>query len=209
MSLGPENVSQDAINLIVTEEDSSKEYYERHYTHFEWPQGASGPTIGIGYDCGYVAKMEAQLDWQNIVDDATLDHILRACGLRGEVAHQFVRTYGRSVTIHWDAAMKQFREREVPKWLRRMEQSLKNLDRLHPDSLGALLSLSYNRGCSYNLPGARYAEMRIIRGAMATGEFSKIPSALRSMKRLWPNVIGLRNRREHEAVLFEKGLRSV
>ena len=46
--------SDAAIDLIVREEDSSPEFYAKHYQHFEWPQGASGPTVGIGYDCGYV-----------------------------------------------------------------------------------------------------------------------------------------------------------
>ena len=33
--------SDAAINLIVTEEDGNQAYYTRHYTHFEWPEGAS------------------------------------------------------------------------------------------------------------------------------------------------------------------------
>ena len=40
--------SDAAIDLIVREEDSGPEYYAKHYTHFEWPEGASGPTVGIG-----------------------------------------------------------------------------------------------------------------------------------------------------------------
>jgi hypothetical protein len=48
--------------------------------------------------------------------------------------------------------------------------------------------------------------MRIIRDHMASGQFDRIPDEFRSMKRLWPNMVGLRNRRDHEADLFEKGL---
>src|SRR5579872_3292904 len=102
-------ISDDAVNLIVTEEDSSEAYYTRHYTHFEWPQGASGPTIGIGYDCGYVTGSEARADWTGIADDSTVENIVRACGLRGQAAAAFVRVHGHSVTITWDQALAEFK----------------------------------------------------------------------------------------------------
>lgn len=199
-------ISDDAFNLIVTEEDSDEAYYTRHYQHFDWPQGASGPTIGIGYDCGYVTASEARADWTGIVDDATIAAIVGACGIRGEVASAFVRAHGTSVTISWDQALAEFRNREVPKWIDRVSASLPNLDKLPPDSLGALVSLAYNRGCSFDLPGARYAEMRAIKALMASANFSKIPAEFLSMRRLWPKGGDLWNRREHEAVLFQKGL---
>lgn len=49
-------------------------------------------------------------------------------------------------------------------------------------------------------------EMRDIRDAVAAGRFGDVPAALRSMKRLWPQGNGLRDRREREAKLFEEGL---
>jgi hypothetical protein len=55
--------SMAGVNEIVTEEDSGEAYYTRHYEHFEWPQGASGPTVGIGYDCGYVTADQIRKDW--------------------------------------------------------------------------------------------------------------------------------------------------
>jgi hypothetical protein len=75
--------------------------------------------------------------------------------------------------------------------------------------MGMLVSLVYNRGTSMidsrNSPGNR-KEMRDIQAAVAAGRFAEVPAALRSMKRLWPNLKGLRDRREHEALLFEQGL---
>src|SRR5215469_17005158 len=84
-------ISDAAFNFIVEQEDSNEAYYNRHYTHFEWPEGASGPTIGIGYDCGYVSRLEAANDWDGIVDDRTLQHIQDACGKRGSAAEEWVR----------------------------------------------------------------------------------------------------------------------
>jgi len=199
-------ISDDAFNLIVTEEDSSEAYYTRHYQHFDWPEGASGPTIGIGYDCGYVTAAEARADWADIVEEATIDAIVAACGIKGEAAGAWVRAHGASVTITWDQAIAEFRNREVPKWVGRVAASLPNLDKLTPDSLGALVSLAYNRGCSFDLPDPRYAEMRAIKALMASEQFAKIPAEFLSMRRLWPRGGDLWNRRAHEAALFQKGL---
>ena len=199
-------ISEDAFNLIVTEEDSDEAYYTRHYQHFDWPQGASGPTIGIGYDCGYVTAGEARTDWAGIADDATIGAIVAACGIKGEAAGAWVRAHGASVTITWDQAIAEFRDREVPKWIDRVCAALTNLDKLSPDSLGALVSLAYNRGCSFDLPGPRYAEMRAIKALMASSDFAKIPAEFLSMQRLWPRGGDLWKRRAHEAALFQKGL---
>lgn len=198
--------SQAALNLIVAEEDSDEAYYTRHYEHFDWPQGASGPTIGIGYDCGYVTANEATVDWTGIVDDATLSAIVRACGLKGEAAHTFVQQHGSSVTVTWAQGLAEFQQREMPKWEARVQAALPNTDKLSGDSFGALVSLSYNRGCSYDLPGPRYAEMRAIKELMASQNFSQIPSEFLSMRRLWPQGGDLWNRRGHEAKLFQQGL---
>jgi hypothetical protein len=49
-------------------------------------------------------------------------------------------------------------------------------------------------------------EMREIRDAVALGDFAAVPPAIIAMKRLWPNVEGLRIRRDREAELFKEGL---
>lgn len=200
-------ISDDAFNLIVTEEDSGEEYYRKHYQNFEWPGGASGPTIGIGYDCGYVTTLEARIDWNGLIPDVYVEQITRACGLKGELAEAFVRAYGQSVMITWDQAITEFRYREIPKWIKRVALVLPHCELLSPDSFGALVSLSYNRGTGgYNDPHPRDAEMQAIKQHMATQNFSRIPADILSMRRLWPTVPGLQNRREHEAALFQKGL---
>src|SRR5215831_16840781 len=200
-------ISQSAVDLIVREEDSDKAYYERHYQHFDWPEGASGPTIGIGYDCCYVTQVEAQQDWNGIVSDETIAAIKRACGIKGEAAHQWVRAHGGSVTITWDQAMQEFTEREMPKWIKMVSDVLPNTDKLSPDSLGALVSLAYNRGAgTFVNPGPRYAEGRSIRAHMAAENFGAIPHDILSMQRLWPRGGDLWRRRAHESALFEKGL---
>src|SRR4051794_16683998 len=108
--------SDAAVNLIVTEEDSSEAYYARHYTHFEWPLGASGPTVAIGYDCGYVSAAQIKADWTGFVSDQMVAALMRAAGIRGGAAQAFVSRYGQSVTISWDQAIAQFKSHELKKW---------------------------------------------------------------------------------------------
>lgn len=198
--------SQKAFDLIVSEESGDKRYYTTNYQHFDWPQGASGPTIGIGYDCGYVTHDEAANDWLGIISEEMLGQIFLACGLKGEAAHNFVRIHGSSVTITWDQALKEFSDREMPKWEDHVDEALPNTDMLSGDSYGVIVSLAYNRGASFSAPGARFAEMRAIRQHMITKEFSRIPDEFLSMRRLWPVGGDLWRRRGHEADLFRVGL---
>jgi GH24 family phage-related lysozyme (muramidase) len=203
----PIKASQAGVDLIITEEDGGKAYYTQHYQHFEWPEGASGPTVGIGYDCGYATPAEIRKDWAGIISDASIEILVKAAGRKGQAAHAFVQQYGRSVTITWDQAMMEFMERELPKWEAKNRAILPNYDKLPGDCAGALDSLSYNRGAGgYTLPGPRYAELRNIRAHMEAMAFAKIPGEILAMRRLWPVGGDLWRRREHEAALFAKGL---
>lgn len=199
-------ISDDAISLIITEEDGNEGYYQKHYRHWEWPGGASGPTCGIGYDCGYVTTGEARVDWDGIVNQDTIEAIVRACGLRGELAEAFVRNHKYDVNIAWSEAIVEFRTREIPKWIMRVQKDLPNCELLSQSCLGAIVSLSYNRGCSFDLPGPRFAEMRSIKSHMQTHAFDRIPGDILSMRRLWRPGSDLWRRRGHEADLFKKGL---
>lgn len=198
-------ISKAAFDLIVAEEVSSQAYYTKHYQNFEWPGGASGPTVGIGYDCGYCTKEEIARDWDGILDGHSIAMLQAAAGKKGAAGQAFVAANGRSVTIPWAAAIKEFEKREIPKWEARTDKSLPNTELLSGDSYGALVSIAYNRGTGgFTASGDRYTELRNIRSMMIAKNFTGIPAQIRSMKRLWNN--GLVGRREREAKLFERGL---
>jgi hypothetical protein len=198
--------SQRAILLIVTEEDGDQNYYLKFESHFSWPGGASGPTVGIGYDCGYSTADEIRQDWSPYIDAQRVAILASAAGVTGVAAHQWVNARGRTVTITWAESMGQFEGRELPKWEGITSAHLPNTDKLSGDSFGALVSLTYNRGPSYDLPGNRCLEMRNIKAHMAAQRFDLIPDEFLSMRRLWPVGKDLWNRRTHEALLFRDGL---
>lgn len=203
----PLQSSQEGIDIIITEEVSSEAYYKKHYIHFEFPGGASGPTVGIGFDCGWSTPQKIKEAWTGIISEDHVQALIRASGLKGETAHKFVREYRSSVTITWDQAMKEFTEHELPALEDQCRLSLKNYDLLPGDCAGAINSLVYNRGVGgFRAVSDRYREMRAIALFMGSKQFHLIPSQFISMRRLWPVGGGLWRRRGNEAALFQKGL---
>lgn len=198
--------SQRAILLQITEEDGDQNYYYKVESHFSWPGGASGPTVGIGYDCGYSSAEQIKTDWTGFVDDARVAVLQRAAGIHGSAAASWVANHRHAVTISWDESMAQYKAHELPKWEAITAAHLPNTDKLSGDSFGALVSLTYNRGPSYDAPGNRYLEMRNIKSDMAAERFADIPNQFLAMRRLWPRGGDLWNRRGHEAMLFRDGL---
>lgn len=200
-------ISQAAFDLIVNSEVSSRAVYERDYRRPERPGGASGITVGIGYDCGYSPAAVIRQDWSSKIPDAMIDTLCTVAGLKGQAAQRRLASVRNKVDVPWGAALDVFSNVSVPKYLRSCH-ALPNFDELSPDCKGVLLSLVYNRGASFAQGGPRYLEMRNIKALMAARRFSGIPTELRKMKRLWvtPSVRGVAIRREQEARLFERGL---
>ncbi len=205
-------ISDAARDLIVAEEVSSKATYEARYQKPEWPGGASGITIGIGYDVGAGVRDASQLraDWGNRIPPSMIDALIPCIGVTGERARQMLPLMRQKVSVPWASAIDVFDAVDVPRWYSICVKALPNFEMLSLDCKGVLLSLAYNRGASFAKDGDRYMEMRAIKAHMISKEYMKIPSELRSMKRLWPqqSMRGLVLRREHEARLFEHGLKS-
>jgi hypothetical protein len=199
-------ISQRAVDAIISFEVSSRAYYEKYYTHPEWPQGRSGVTIAIGYDLGFTEPAELSADWKGRVPDAELNIMQRCLGVKGEAAHALLPQVKSQIVVPWDIAMAVFLDRDVPKWTSAVCTAIPGADKLKPDCLGALVSLAYNRGASFNQPGDRYTEMRQIKAHVMAGQLTAVAGDIRTMKRLWPAGSGLAQRREAEARLWEHGL---
>lgn len=129
-----------------------------------------------------------------------------ACGVTGPAARPLALRLKPQIDIPWGAALDVFENVDMPRWIATVKKHLPNTELLSPDCLGALVSLAYNRGPSFGNAGERYREMRAIHAHMTAKEFGKIPDEFRAMRRLWPALKGLRDRREREAKLFERGL---
>lgn len=197
----------EAENLIIQQEVSSAALYKAKYTHPTWPGNASGPTIGIGVDLGYTTHDELEHDWQEYLPARMIGTLHKAIAVRGDKAHILVRSGALAgVDVPWDAALHEFENMEIPKWVAKTNKAFPGLEKLGPLCEGAVVSLCFNRGTAVQEPAGqtRRLEMRNIKAHLANNEPQKIPAEFRSMKRLWTN--GLCDRREHEAQLFELGL---
>lgn len=201
-------VSEAAVNLIIIAEVSSQQTYEKKYRHPEWPGGQSGVTIGIGYDLGYCTRDEFANDWAGRLSTDTIQLLLtKAVGLKGESARIACAAVKDRVDVPWADAIAVFHTHDVPKWIKRVQDALPNTDELSDDSFGALVSLAYNRGADFTSLSDRRLEMRNIKAFMNGKLYDRIPTEFRRMKRLWPDMRGLRERRDAEAQLFEQGLK--
>ena len=197
-------MSQKAFDLIVEEETGGEAYYNKTEIHPDWPGGASGVTIGVGYDCGYDTAAQIGADWIALPSAARAS--LQECaGVRGSPAHALASEL-HGISVPWDLAQTVFRATDVPRWEAIVQKALPNTDKLSGDSFGALVSLAFNRGASFSEAGGRYTEMRKIKLLMAAEDFDQIPAQFLAMRRLWPRGGDLWNRRGHEAALFQAGL---
>lgn len=201
-------ISDRAVDLIVTFEVTSADLYNARYRHPTWPGGQSGPTIGIGYDCGYCTADQLAQDWTAAIGQDAVNKLKTVCGKTGPGAQQALPGVA-SVDVPFDAANQVFRATSVRRTTSQTVHALPKAAQMPGDCLGALVSLVYNRGASFTLQGDRYNEMRQIAADVDSGNLKDISAQIRSMKRLWendPKMAGLVRRRELEALLFEQGL---
>jgi len=207
-------ISSRATSLIISAEVSGASQYMQRFRRPTWPGGGSGVTIGIGYDLGFVRVNDFRNDWGAYLGAEDFRVLSACCGLQAGRARSALPSVTR-VDIPWTVADRQYEEQVQPRRIGETESVLPNCDALSADSLGALVSLVYNRGAAGFLvseskdTSGRFREMRTIRTLMAAKRFAEIPPQLLAMRRLWqrtPGGQGLVLRRELEAQLFNMGL---
>ncbi|MDW8123142.1 MAG: C1 family peptidase [Geminicoccaceae bacterium] len=209
-------LSPAARQLILRFESGGREYYEKVIkSRPHWPGHASGITIGFGWDLGYHTRAELERLWRPHLGAARTERLAAALGLRAveperDEKVRRIRALLRAladIAIPWEVAEAVFDAHVIPGEIARTERALPHTDELPDDCFGALVSLVFNRGAGgFDHPAERFREMRAIKAAMEEGDFARIPDLIRAMKRLWPDSPGLKERREEEARLFERGL---
>lgn len=175
----------------------------------KWPGGASGVTIGIGYDLGYVTVDQFESDWGERLQPEVRGRLKDAVGLRAVRARNRAPEFD-DIRIRRIPSEEVFRERTIPLYTVRARQAFPGFDDLPLDVQGALVSLVYNRGASMvdDSPEDRRREMRAVRDAVEDEDLQEIADQLRAMKRLWvgKNLDGLLRRRDAEAELVESAI---
>jgi hypothetical protein len=188
------------LDKIVAFEISSEAFYRSRLQNPIWPGGASGVTIGIGYDLGFNTAAQIEKDWRGKLPDADLAKLVTVAEKKGDAARRALAGV-RQVVVPFEPAKAVFYTSTLPRFARMTRQAFPGVEALFADAQAALLSLVYNRGAS--MSGSSRSEMRAIRDLVPRKDLAGIAAQLRAMKRLWdPNELpGLHRRRDEEAAL--------
>lgn len=189
------------VRHIVRWEVGSPRTYAQKWQGVICPPGASGPTWGIGYDGGHQTPDTILRDWAHRSD---VDRLAATSGQTGSTRCRAARVQLRDVRVPWGEAEQVFTDVSMPAWTRATRRTYPGVEALGVLPEGALIGNTYNRGTS--MSGSRAAEKRYIRDVcVPRSDIACVAAQLRAQKRLWPDVPGLRERRESEARLAEGG----
>ena len=196
------SLNKAATDLILRfEVGGGAAYYNRYLHAPTWPEGASGVTIGVGYDMGYNAPAEITRDWGGHLSADILKRLLPCAGLKGDKASAVVAGV-KDIDVPWDAALAVFEDITIPRYWGLACKAFPGLASLNGNCQGALTSLVFNRGTG--MSGDSRAEMRAIRDLVPKADYAGIAAQLRAMKRVWRGTrieTGMARRRDAEADL--------
>jgi len=194
----------EGVTFIAREEVGGRDFYEAHTTMPHWPEGASGITIGVGYDLRFSEDIFEE-DWGDKLPPAVLAELRPHLGAQGSRVEADALSH---IRVPWTTAWQVFIKRSLPLQVERTRGTYPTLDRLPGLCRSVLVSLVFNRGTRLtDSPGKdTRREMRQIRTVLDEDRPEGVAEQLLSMQRLWPNVRGLRDRRAREAELWRKGL---
>ena len=200
--------SATGLSSLKAFEISSEAYYKKRLRTPTWPGGASGVTIGIGYDLGYVSVEQMHRDWDGKIADADIKKLESVCRLKGEDAKAKVTLASiRSVSVSLESASEVFHLSSLPYYAAICMRAYPGVDKLPADAQAGLLSLVLNRGARKS--GASRREMKALEPLVANADLDGISNQILSMKRLWEGkgLDGLLRRREHEAAMVKESER--
>lgn len=204
-------ISKKSAELIIEAEVSSKAYYTKFLQSPIWPQGASGITIGIGYDCGHMSADTIKKDWAGMIPQKDIDTLAKCAGKISTKAQALLTTMPelKKIKVPFEPAKLVFYSNSLPKYARKTLVIYPGLEELEPDAIGALVSMVYNRGES--LVGDSRKEMKAIVPLVLEKNYEGIAEQIELSKRLWTgkaNMAGVFKRRQDEANLVRSAERA-
>lgn len=169
-------------------------------SHPEWPGGASGVTVGIGYDLGYYSKSVIDSDWKALAQTPRT-RLLGVAGLSGNRARNILPSV-HDIYVQWALATNVFDQVDVAREFSSAKRAMPGFEDLRSNAQAALISLGFNRG--WGMSGPNRAEMRAIRDLVPRRDYEEIANQLRKMIHVWNGTAifnGMKRRRLAEAEL--------
>jgi GH24 family phage-related lysozyme (muramidase) len=189
-------------NPIINFESGGELYYNKFLKKMTYPGGASGVTMGIGADLGYMSIDEFNLYFSKYFTKDENIKLKSVINLKGESAKKAIKKLN-GIELSWEDASEAFVEWTLPKFWRLTNILWKGIDQLCENAQIGLVSLVFNRGISTK--GSSRIEMLNIKPLVLKKDYKGIAKEIRKMKRLWENknMDGLLKRREEEAKMVE------
>lgn len=177
------------VELVVRWEIGSQAQYVRKYQGVICPGGASGPTIGIGFDLGTQTPAEIRAAWGWHPD---IDRLVTASGQVGPEKCKAWRAAHRDIRVSYDDALRVFATHDWPRYMAMAARAYRagwaDLTLNHQRALGGN---GYNRGFSFL--GSRRTEMREVRDTCVPGNDAPCTAGqLRASCRVWDSQPGIR-----------------
>lgn len=187
---------------VINFESGGESYYNRFLKKVTWPGGASGLTIGIGADLGYLSLKEFDNHFAKFFSKEDIKKLKSVIGLKSTSAKSKLSSVN-GIYLSWEDAMSIFINWTLPKFWQLSNALWPGLDKLDEKAQVALVSIVFNRGTS--IKGSSRVEMKNIKSLVLNKDYDGIANEIRSMKRLWvnKNLDGLIKRREEEARMVE------
>lgn len=187
------------VELVVRWEIGSQAQYVRKYQGVICPGGASGPTIGIGFDLGTQTPAEIRAAWGWHPD---VDRLVTASGQVGPERCAAWRAAQRDIRVSYDDALRVFATHDWPRYMAMAARAYRaGWTDLTPNHQRALGGNGYNRGFSFI--GSRRTEMRVVRDTcVPSNQAPCTAEQLRASCRVWAGTAiynGLCARRRGEA----------
>ena len=196
------------IAFIAKYEISSKSYYNKCLKSPTYPGGASGVTIGIGYDLGHTPENQFRRDWRGKLPTGMFRKLSSVLTIKGRSAKGRINSLS-NIEIPYDVALDVFENSTVQVWYAKALRVFPALGNLHPDAQTALVSLCFNRGAS--LTGTNREGMADIATVLSdvqkeltVEDYKKLAQIIVDMKPIWEGrgLDGLLARRDAEAELI-------
>jgi len=187
---------------VISFESGGEKYYNKFLKNMTWPKGASGITMGIGADLGYMSEKEFDTYFSKYFTEDENKKLKSTIGLKGDSAKNALSKV-KNIELSWENAYEAFVNWTLPKFWNLTKALWPKIDELCENAQIGLVSIVFNRGASTK--GSSRTEMLNIKPLVSKKDYKGIAREIRSMKRLWvgKNMDGLIKRREEEAKMVE------
>jgi GH24 family phage-related lysozyme (muramidase) len=189
---------------VINFETGGMNYYNKVLRKPTFPGGASGVTIGIGADLGYMTQNEFDTYFAKYFTAEERKALKGVIGYKGVTAKSALGRV-KHIIFEWEDAKEAFIEWTLPKFWKLANRIWPGLHLLRESAQIALVSIVFNRGAS--LTGSTRREMRNLVEAVKNKDYDHMAREVKSMKRLWENkgLNGLLLRRDAEAAMILQG----